>query len=458
MPRHPCRLATSLADVFGILAALSCAGLWAGSDSASWASLAAERGAVFATFAVAWLLIARRLGAYGVAPGRNLQLSLRRTMEAWAATWGIAGLLVVSTVDPAALDVWLVLLAGAGALAFVRLAFSFGPLGDATDRLRAVVVGACPSARALTSMGDADESVELVGFLPFAGEDPTEMPHLTRLGDASELADTVRRHDVDLVFVSPSDDARTGDVHRVIDTCERLGVQTQYFPSFLDAEDVRVGIAWSANRPGLHVDSIRENTAAALGKRAVDVLGAAIGILALLPVFVVCAIAVKVSSRGPVLFRQVRVGKSGRLFQCFKFRTMHVGADAKREQLRAASLQDGPAFKMGDDPRVTPLGRVLRKFSVDELPQLFNVLLGDMSLVGPRPPIPSEVEQYTWWQRRRISIKPGLTCVWQVYGRNRVSFKRWVEMDLYYIDNWSLWLDLKLIAHTVRVVLRGTGM
>jgi lipopolysaccharide/colanic/teichoic acid biosynthesis glycosyltransferase len=152
------------------------------------------------------------------------------------------------------------------------------------------------------------------------------------------------------------------------------------------------------------------------------------------------------------------VGESGRTFGCLKFRTMRVGAHAQQHLLRPASKQDGPAFKMPDDPRVTPVGRVLRKFSLDELPQLLNVLIGDMSIVGPRPPIPSEVDRYAWWQRRRISIKPGLTCIWQVYGRNRVSFKRWVEMDLFYIDNWSLWLDLKLIVHTVRVVLSGTGM
>ena len=173
-----------------------------------------------------------------------------------------------------------------------------------------------------------------------------------------------------------------------------------------------------------------------------------------------CALAVKLTSNGPMLYRQTRVGTGGRTFNCFKFRTMFVGAHAQQAMLRAQNQnqQDGPAFKIKADPRITRVGRILRKFSLDELPQMFNVLLGDMSLVGPRPPIPEEVEEYTWWQRRRISVKPGLTCIWQVYGRNRVSFKRWVEMDLYYIDNWSLWMDVKLIAQTVKVVLRGTGM
>ena len=180
--------------------------------------------------------------------------------------------------------------------------------------------------------------------------------------------------------------------------------------------------------------------------------------MALLPVLLACALVVKLTSRGPVLYQQTRVGRMGRTFRCLKFRTMHEGAHDQQTLLLPANQQDGPAFKIDGDPRVTKVGRILRKYSLDELPQLVNVLLGDMSLVGPRPPVPSEVEQYSWWQRRRISIKPGLTCVWQVYGRNRVSFKRWVEMDLFYIDNWSLWMDFKLIAKTVRVVLRGTGM
>ncbi|MFN3242365.1 MAG: sugar transferase [Planctomycetota bacterium] len=347
---------------------------------------------------------------------------------------------------------------GAALLAFLRLATSFSSAGAGSDRLRAIVVGSCPSARALTSTRDAGEAFEFFGFVPFTNEDPHNMPHLAKLGRVHDLADMLREHEIDVAFVSPSDDAITGEVHQAMDTCEALGLQTQYFPSFLDVDDMRVGMTWSANRPGLNVQAVGETSLSAIAKRAIDIVGATIGLLILLPVFVACALAVKLTSAGPIFYRQTRVGKAGRSFGCLKFRTMKVGAHAQQELLRAASQQDGPAFKIKGDPRITAVGRVLRKFSLDELPQLFNVLLGDMSLVGPRPPIPSEVDKYTWWQRRRISIKPGLTCVWQVYGRNRVSFKRWVEMDLYYIDNWSLWLDLKLILHTVRVVARGTGM
>lgn len=458
MTRSPRRLASTTAELLCILAALSAAGLWQAHSEHAAGSILLQALGLWAIFGVIWTLIARRIGVSLVPPSRNLALSMRRTTEAWAATWGIAGMLTITTVQPSGLNIWLVLVAGLGLLSFLRLASSFSSSGIPADRLRAVVVGSCPSARALSSTQDVTEAVDFVGFVPFANENPQNMPHLQQLGDIGTLSETLRRNEIDIAFVSPSDDAITGEVHQSIDTCESLGLQTQYFPSFLDVDDMRVGMAWSANRPGLNVQVMADSSIAAMSKRAIDVTGALIGLLALLPVIVVCALAVKLTSRGPILYRQTRVGKSGRSFGCLKFRTMRVGAHAQQELLRAASQQDGPAFKIAGDPRITPVGRILRKFSIDELPQLLNVLLGDMSLVGPRPPIPSEVDKYTWWQRRRISVKPGLTCVWQVYGRNRVSFKRWVEMDLYYIDNWSLWLDLKLIAHTVRVVLSGTGM
>ncbi len=240
--------------------------------------------------------------------------------------------------------------------------------------------------------------------------------------------------------------------------CDKIGVGAQFFAPFLDLENLSASLTWIDGRLGLSLQSLPNRSLPLLGKRLLDVAGATLGLMVLLPAFVACAIAVKFTSKGPVFFAQDRVGKNGVVFRCLKFRTMKVGAQQQQDQLQKNSIQDGPAFKIPNDPRLTPVGPFLRRYSLDELPQLLNVLLGDMSLVGPRPPIPREVEKYTWWQRRRVSVKPGLTCVWQVWGRNRVSFKRWVEMDLYYIDNWSLWLDLKLIVHTVRAVIRGTGM
>lgn len=457
MARSIRRLATTAAEILCILAALSCAGLWTGSGAGSTSSILEALG-LWATFSVFWILIERRIGVNLVPPSRNLTISLRRTVEAWAATWAIAGILTITTLQPSNLSIWLVLFTGLGFLTFARLLPAFSPAGIPVIRLRAVVIGCCPSAHSLSSPKDATGAIDFVGFIPFAEEKPQSMPHLTRLGDMSTLAETLRRNEIDIAFVSPSNDAITGEVHQSIETCEGLGLQTQYFPAFLDADDMRVSMTWSANRPGIQIQLMADSSLTAICKRAIDVTGTVIGILVLLPVFIACALAIKLTSRGPIFFRQTRTGKSGRSFSCLKFRTMVVGAHSQQDLLRAESHQDGPAFKIVDDPRITRIGRILRKYSIDELPQLLNVLLGDMSLVGPRPPTPNEVTNYTWWHRRRISVKPGLTCVWQVYGRNRVSFKRWVEMDLYYIDNWSLWLDFKLIYHTLRVVLRGTGM
>ena len=453
------RLAGSLLDFACILAALSVGGLWRTPVGATTATAVWHTLAPLLLFVGVWLVVSHRLGLDRFPARRNRRLVVRRVVETWATTWGVGGLLSASMLAPPHLEVWSVLATGVVLLAGYRLALSATPFGLANLRPRTLLVGACPSSRSLSVGRDAQEAMDFVGFVPFPGEDAGILQQLPRLAHSTEdLQATIRQQRVELVLVSPSDRAVTGDVRRVFRACDELGLGVQYFPSFLDLEHLQVGLVWSDARIGLSMSSPSNQSLSQLAKRAIDVAGAAAGILLLLPVFVACALAVKLTSKGSVFFRQVRVGKNGDTFHCLKFRTMYVGAHAQQEQLRAASVQDGPAFKIPKDPRITPVGRVLRKFSLDELPQLFNVLFGDMSLVGPRPPIPSEVEKYSWWQRRRISVKPGLTCVWQVWGRNRVSFKRWVEMDLYYIDNWSLWLDLKLIVHTVRVVLRGTGM
>lgn len=192
-------------------------------------------------------------------------------------------------------------------------------------------------------------------------------------------------------------------------------------------------------------------------KRTLDVAGSGFGLFALSPALIVVAALVKMTSRGPVLFAQERVGEGGRVFKMYKFRSMVPNADYLKETLEQLNEASGPVFKMKRDPRITPVGRILRKFSLDELPQLWNVLAGDMSLVGPRPPVMSEVIKYEPWQLRRLSARPGLTCIWQVSGRSNIGFEEWVRMDLHYIDHWSLRLDLRLLLKTVRVVLSGHG-
>jgi exopolysaccharide biosynthesis polyprenyl glycosylphosphotransferase len=192
-------------------------------------------------------------------------------------------------------------------------------------------------------------------------------------------------------------------------------------------------------------------------KRLVDLVGGVLLLLLTLPVMLVTALAIKLDSPGPVLFVQTRSGRWGRPFRCLKFRSMFVDAEARRADLETRNEANGPVFKIRRDPRVTRVGRIIRKLSIDELPQLFNVLRGEMSLVGPRPPIPAEVESYTLEQRRRLDVKPGLTCIWQVSGRSDIDFERWVMMDLQYIEEESFWLDLRLLLRTIPAVLWGRG-
>jgi lipopolysaccharide/colanic/teichoic acid biosynthesis glycosyltransferase len=175
------------------------------------------------------------------------------------------------------------------------------------------------------------------------------------------------------------------------------------------------------------------------------------------PLMVLVALLIKSSSPGPVLFVQERVGMNRRRFHIYKFRSMAADAEIHKMEFAHLNEMDGPVFKIANDPRVTPLGRLLRKTSIDELPQLFNVLRGTMSLVGPRPPVPSEVEQYDWLFQRRLSIKPGITCLWQVSGRSGLSFEQWMELDKQYVQNWSLWLDFKILLRTIPAVLSCRG-
>lgn len=194
-----------------------------------------------------------------------------------------------------------------------------------------------------------------------------------------------------------------------------------------------------------------------LGKRVMDFTLSLIGLILLSPLMITVALLIKLDSKGPVFFVQPRVGMNRRTFNLMKFRSMFIDAEKRKAELAHLNEMDGPVFKIKNDPRITRIGRIIRKTSIDELPQLFNVLTGHMSLVGPRPPLMSEVNRYEWLYQKRLSTKPGITCIWQISGRNEVSFEQWMEMDRYYIENWSLWLDIEILLKTIPVVLLRKG-
>ena len=193
-------------------------------------------------------------------------------------------------------------------------------------------------------------------------------------------------------------------------------------------------------------------------KRILDIIFSTVLLIMFLPIFISVVFLVKVTSKGPAFFNWYVIGKNGKPFIGYKFRTMNDNSDYLKNNLQEYNEMNGPVFKMKNDPRVTKFGKLLRKYSLDELPQLWSVLKGDMSLVGPRPAGPHEWNQYEQWQKRKLSVTPGMTCLWQVNGRNEIhEFDEWVKLDLEYIDNWSLWLDFKILIRTIPAVLKGTG-
>jgi exopolysaccharide biosynthesis polyprenyl glycosylphosphotransferase len=252
-------------------------------------------------------------------------------------------------------------------------------------------------------------------------------------------------------------------VHERISFAEKVGVNVRVLPDWqlqqlmFQPEVASVYIEKFVGMPTMVLSSVPQKAFELFFKDLLDRTVAACGLLLLAPLFVGLAVAIKLTSQGPVFFSQERSGLNGRVFNLLKFRTMVANAEELKARLVARNEMDGPVFKMKNDPRITGIGRFLRKTSLDELPQLINILRGDMSLVGPRPPLPSEVKDYQLWQRRRLSMKPGLTCIWQVSGRNNTTFERWMQMDLEYIDHWSLGLDVKLLARTLPAMVRGTG-
>jgi exopolysaccharide biosynthesis polyprenyl glycosylphosphotransferase len=238
---------------------------------------------------------------------------------------------------------------------------------------------------------------------------------------------------------------------------ERDDIDLIVSSSLVDTAGDRITVRPVDGLPMMHIEHPRLSGGRRLIKSVFDLALAALLLVLLAPAFLVIALVIKLDSRGPVFFRQVRVGRGGEMFRMVKFRTMYADAEQRLEAMRAQNEHDGVLFKIRDDPRTTRVGRLLRRYSLDEVPQLFNVLLGEMSLVGPRPPLPAEVEQYPEDMRRRLVVKPGMTGLWQVSGRSDLSWEDSIRLDLRYVENWSLTVDLVILMRTCLVVMRGAG-
>ena len=271
-----------------------------------------------------------------------------------------------------------------------------------------------------------------------------------------ELPRMLEEHIVDEVIfaVSKSHLEQMEDLFLI---CEEQGVKTRVLVDFFPHLHSDITLDKLGNLALLTFSTTPENEYLLFLKRLVDVSLAVILLCLGAPLLLLAAITVRLTSRGPVIYRQWRCGLNGRKFWLYKFRSMYEDAEQQQDEVAHLNEMDGPVFKIARDPRVTAVGRILRKTSMDEAPQLFNILKGDMSFVGPRPPLPNEVAQYEKWQRRRLRMKPGLTCLWALEGRNELNFARWMKLDMEYIDHWSLALDFKILLRTIPRVLSGRG-
>ncbi len=294
------------------------------------------------------------------------------------------------------------------------------------------------------------------GFFALEEGEPPDPRALPILGSIADLAPMLAENVVDeVVFaVAPRD---LGRFEELVLSLQDQGVLVRLALDVLPHAQTRVGLEEIDGVPLVTLSTAPSGPLQLAVKRSMDVALSLLLLLLALPVLALVALAIRLGSGGAVFFSQRRCGLNGRVFTLYKFRTMVEGAEGRLDEVAHLNEMTGPVFKSRRDPRITRLGRLLRRFSLDELPQFWNVLRGDMSLVGPRPPIPEEVARYQRWQRRRLAMKPGLTCLWQIRGRNDLDFDEWMRLDLEYIDNWSPWLDLKILARTLPVVLSGRG-
>jgi len=409
-----------------------------------------------------WIFAATVLRHYSPCSPRSL---LDGSMLALFGVTGVAACLsLVSTLlafsgSPITVDV---LLFGSSFFGLVMLGRIIGKYFEGADSpvRNIIIVGTGPLAMVTHErlIRNSSMPIRVLGFLALPGQpDHVKGVRAPVLGTHDDLYRVLWIYHAEEVYVAARVMEHGPAIQRVVQLCEEVGI-----PFALPVHAVRLDRASllsssSASDGYLHYLTTQPKPMQYAAKRLIDILASATALLVLSPMLLTVAAVIKFTSKGPVMFKQIRVGLHGSRFNLLKFRSMVVDAEQLQDALLAQNEQSGPVFKIKHDPRITRIGRFIRKFSIDELPQLINILRGDMTIVGPRPAIPSEVEQYKPWQRRRLSVRPGLTCYWQVGGRNAIGFDEWMRLDLRYVDNWDLRVDVRLILQTFPVVLAGKG-
>ena len=314
--------------------------------------------------------------------------------------------------------------------------------------------------RRLIVIGTREETEKVDARL--AASDSASVKIVARLNlsetSVERLVELLHEHSVNAVIIS-ANHAEFGQVEKAIQACEIEGIEAWLLADFFNTQLSRTLLDDFFGKPVLIFRTTLEDSWQGLAKQVLDVVLGVLLLVGFSAIFLLVALSIKVSTPGPILFRQRRSGLNGQPFVMLKFRSMVTDAEQRKHEVEVLNEMSGPVFKVSEDPRITRVGRLLRKFSFDELPQLINVVRGEMSLVGPRPLPVDETSRFgDFAHRRRLSVKPGITCLWQISGRSEVKdFKDWIRLDLEYIDNWSLWLDLKILARTIPVVLAGTG-
>jgi len=321
-----------------------------------------------------------------------------------------------------------------------------------------VIAGANPEGRDIAAMLNAEPwlGYEVIGFVDDNAPPREPVPGVPLLGGVGDIQGVLQEYPNASVIVATSG-VESAVTNRLARDLLDQGVHVELSSTLRDISSQRLTVRPLGRFPIVYVEPVTRGGWRAVAKRSFDLVVALCGLVATAPIALVVAIAIKLDSRGPVVFSQVRVGQDSEPFSVLKFRTMVPDAEARLADLMASNEADGPLFKMAEDPRITRVGRFLRKTSIDELPQLWNVLRGDMSLVGPRPALPHETEEWDALLAQRLRVKPGITGMWQVSGRSDTSFEDYTRLDLYYVDNWSLATDLAILAKTVPVVLLRQG-